>query len=112
MSAQRKEKEAMLQALRGENLALINRYLGITTVTLSARRDGLLAAGTAPADRGRQGRRTRRGPGVSVSCWQIAHLTARAKGRSRRGCAVSACSPARAACCVLRVVREHGLLAK
>jgi transposase len=54
MSRQRK-REAVLRLLRGEDLELVSRALGVTAATLSGWRDGFLAAGEAalasrPAD--------------------------------------------------------------
>ena len=54
MSRQRK-REAVLGLLRGEDLELVSRSLGVTAATLSGWRDGFLAAGEAalasrPAD--------------------------------------------------------------
>ena len=54
MSRQRK-REAVLRLLRGEDLELVSRSLGVTAATLSGWRDGFLAAGEAalasrPAD--------------------------------------------------------------
>src|SRR3712207_2354347 len=55
MSRQRK-REAVLRLLRGEDLELISRSLGVTAATLSGWRDAFLAAGeaslaTRPLDR-------------------------------------------------------------
>ena len=54
MSAKRKQS-AVLQLLRGEDLELVSRELGVTAVELTAWRDAFLAAGeaslkTRPAD--------------------------------------------------------------
>ena len=54
MSARRKQS-AVLRLLRGEDLELVSRELGVTAATLSAWRDAFLAAGeaalkTRPAD--------------------------------------------------------------
>ncbi len=54
MSAKRKQG-AVLRLLRGEDLELVSRELGVTAAELSAWRDGFLAAGeaslkTRPAD--------------------------------------------------------------
>ena len=54
MSAQRKQ-EAVLRLLRGEDLELLSRELGVTAAALSGWRDAFLAAGEAalksrPAD--------------------------------------------------------------
>jgi len=54
MSRQRK-REAVLRLLRGEDLELVSRALGVTAATLSSWRDGFLAGGAAalasrPAD--------------------------------------------------------------
>ena len=54
MSAQRKQS-AVLRLLRGEDLELVSRDLGVTAAELTAWRDGFLAAGeaslkTRPAD--------------------------------------------------------------
>jgi len=54
MSRQRK-REAVLRLLRGEDLELVSRSLGVTAATLSDWRDDFLAAGEAalasrPAD--------------------------------------------------------------
>ena len=46
MSAQRKQ-EAVLRVLRGEDLELVSRELGITAAALSGWRDSFLAAGAA-----------------------------------------------------------------
>jgi transposase len=46
MSRQRK-REAVLRLLRGEDLELVSRSLGVTAVTLSSWRDAFLAAGEA-----------------------------------------------------------------
>ena len=46
MSAQRKQ-EAVLRLLRGEDLELVARELGVTAADLSSWRDGFLAAGAA-----------------------------------------------------------------
>lgn len=46
MSAQRKQ-EAVLRLLRGEDLELVSRELGVTAADLSGWRDGFLAAGAA-----------------------------------------------------------------
>src|SRR3954464_8397228 len=46
MSRQRK-REAVLRLLRGEDLELVSRSLGVTAATLSGWRDALLAAGEA-----------------------------------------------------------------
>ena len=46
MSAQRKQ-EAVLRVLRGEDLELVSRELGITAAALSGWRDDFLAAGAA-----------------------------------------------------------------
>ena len=54
MSRQRK-REAVLRLLRGEDLELVSRSLGVTAATLSSWRDAFLAGGeaalaTRPAD--------------------------------------------------------------
>jgi hypothetical protein len=46
MSAQRKQ-EAVLRVLRGEDLELVSRELGVTAAALSGWRDDFLAAGAA-----------------------------------------------------------------
>ena len=46
MSRQRK-REAVLRLLRGEDLELVSRSLGVTAATLSGWRDSFLAAGEA-----------------------------------------------------------------
>ncbi len=51
----RRETEAVLRLLRGEDLEALSRELGVTAATLSAWRDGFLDGGTAamksrPAD--------------------------------------------------------------
>ncbi len=51
----RRKTEAVLRLLRGEDLDTLSRELGVTAVTLSARRDAFLDGGTAamksrPAD--------------------------------------------------------------
>ena len=46
MSRQRK-REAVLRLLRGEDLELVSRSLGVTAATLSGWRDAFLAAGEA-----------------------------------------------------------------
>jgi len=46
MSAQRKQ-EAVLRILRGEDLELVSRDLGVTAAALSGWRDDFLAAGSA-----------------------------------------------------------------
>ena len=46
MSAQRKQ-EAVLRLLRGEDLELVSRELGVTAADLSSWRDGFLAGGAA-----------------------------------------------------------------
>jgi transposase len=46
MSRQRK-RDAVLRLLRGEDLETVSRSLGVTAATLSAWRDGFLAAGEA-----------------------------------------------------------------
>ncbi len=46
---------------------------------------------------------------ASGRCWRTAPFTARAIARSGRGCVMPACAPARRR--VLRVMRDHGLLA-
>src|SRR5690348_3218948 len=46
MSRQRK-REAVLRLLRGEDLELVSRALGVTAATLSGWRDAFLAAGEA-----------------------------------------------------------------
>jgi transposase len=46
MSRQRK-REAVLRLLRGEDLELVSRALGVTAATLSSWRDAFLAAGEA-----------------------------------------------------------------
>ena len=46
MSRQRK-RDAVLRLLRGEDLELVSRALGVTAATLSGWRDGFLAAGVA-----------------------------------------------------------------
>ena len=46
MSAGRKQ-DAVLRLLRGEDLELVSRELGVTAADLSGWRDSLLAAGTA-----------------------------------------------------------------
>ena len=46
MSRQRK-REAVLRLLRGEDLELVSRSLGVTAATLSSWRDAFLAAGEA-----------------------------------------------------------------
>ena len=46
MSAQRKQ-EAVLRLLRGEDLGLVSRELGVTAADLSSWRGGFLAAGAA-----------------------------------------------------------------
>ena len=56
MSRQRK-RDAVLRLLRGEDMEMVSRSLGVTAATLSAWRDGFLAAGEAslasrPADGG------------------------------------------------------------
>jgi hypothetical protein len=43
----RRKTEAVLRLLRGEDLELLSRELGVTAATLSAWRDGFLAAGQA-----------------------------------------------------------------
>src|SRR5438552_13704081 len=52
MSRQRK-RDAVLRLLRGEDLEPVSRSLGVTAATLSARRDGILAAGEAALARRR-----------------------------------------------------------
>ena len=54
MSRQRK-RDAVLRLLRGDDLEIVSRSLGVTAATLTAWRDGFLAAGEAsltsrPAD--------------------------------------------------------------
>jgi transposase len=46
MSRQRK-RDAVLRLLRGEDLELVSRSLGVTAATLSSWRDAFLAAGEA-----------------------------------------------------------------
>ncbi len=46
MSRQRK-RDAVLQLLRGEDLEMVSRSLGVTAATLSGWRDAFLAAGEA-----------------------------------------------------------------
>ena len=46
MSRQRK-RDAVLRLLRGEDLEMVSRALGVTAATLSAWRDAFLAAGEA-----------------------------------------------------------------
>ena len=46
MSRQRK-RDAVLRLLRGEDLELVSRLLGVTAATLSSWRDAFLAAGEA-----------------------------------------------------------------
>ena len=46
MSRQRK-RDAVLRLLRGEDLEMVSRALGVTAATLTARRDAFLASGEA-----------------------------------------------------------------
>jgi hypothetical protein len=43
----RRKTDAVLRLLRGENLEILSRELGVTAATLAAWRDGFLAAGQA-----------------------------------------------------------------
>ena len=52
MSARRKQS-AVLRLLRGEDLELLSRELGVTAAELSAWRDAFLAAGEAALNPGR-----------------------------------------------------------